>query len=325
MRNKEEDILYRDLEIPEIVWEKADMAFSQIYMEAEGKGKYAVKKAKVRQTFRLPRAAVAAMVCCILLGTTVAAMEMVSLYRQRMEEMGKQEIEDLYQLADVGEADSLSRPYTAEEGARYQALTEEYEKNGRFPERTVTILMGADSYNGQGVAIDASTRTVYLPERALSDEELLEIIDYQHKIIYSIYEKNQERILAKGDWESRMVAMTDAEVDRIYLVYCASNLETGGGYSRELSQAESQRYKELKEQYENEGVYPEQELNIIKTLDEYAGSGVAFCEENSKYCLPDDGLSDMELLQVIDFEHKIDYCFSRLTYEIQMGLREDYP
>ena len=324
MSDKNEDILYRDLEIPEFVWEKANVAFSQIQMEEE-KMKNPAKKGKVQKIFRLPKAAAVAIICCLVFGTTVAAMEMINLYRQRMEAMEKQEIEDLYQLAYAGEANSLNRSFTPEEKERCQALTEEYEKNGRFPRETLAILSDSDSYNGQGVAIDASTRTIYLPEESLSDEELLEIIDFNHKMTYSIYEKNQERILAQGDWESRMVAMTDEEVDRIYLAYCASNLETGGGFSRELSQSESQRYEELKEQYENEGVYSELELNIIKTLDEYTGNGVAFCEENSKYCLHDEELSDSELLQIIDFNHKINYCFDRIGYEVMIGLREGYP
>lgn len=151
------------------------------------------------------------------------------------------------------------------------------------------------------------------------------IIDYNHKMTYSIYEKNQERILAQGDWESRMASMTDEEVDRVYLAYCASNAETGGGYSRELSQTESQRYEELKERYEREGIYPDPEVSIIKKEDDYTGIGVAFCEENSTYCLPDRELSDLELLQIIDFDHKISYCFDRIYNEIQMGLREGYP
>lgn len=324
MSNRNEDILYRDLEIPEIVWEKAEVVFSQIHMEEE-KGKNHAKKRKMRKIYLLPKVAVAAMICCLIFGTTVAAMEILSLYRQRMEDMEKQEIEDLYQLANAGEANSLNRPFTAEEGVRYQALIEEYEKNGRFPEGTLAIIANAGDYDGQGVAVDTSTRTIYLPEESLSDEELLEIIDFNHKMTYSIYEENQERILAQGNWESRMAAMTDAEVDRIYLAYCASKLDVGGGYSRELSQMESQRYEELNERYENEGIYSEMELTIIKTWDEYTGSGVAFCEENSQYCLPDGELSDSELLQIIDFDHKINYCFSRLIYEIQMGLREGYP
>lgn len=318
MSNRNEDILYQELEIPDIVWEKADEAFSQIRTEEE-------KRKKVQKMFRMPKAAVAAIVCCLVFGTTVAAMEIISRYRQRMEDMDQQEVEDLYQLANVGEANGMNRPFTAEEQERYQALAEAYEKNGRFPEASLAVLSDAASYHGQGVAMDASTRTIYLPEESLSDEELLQIIDFNHKMAYSIYEKNQERILARGDWESRMAAMTDAEVDRIYLAYCASNLEVGGGYSRELSQSESQRYEELNAQYENEGVYAEAELDIIKTLGEYTGSGAAFCEENSQYCLPDGELSDAELLQIIDFNHKIDYCFSRLNYEVQMGLREDYP
>ena len=252
-------------------------------------------------------------------------MGVVGLYRQRMENMGEQEIESLYELANAGEATSLNRPFTAEEGERYQALAEEYEVSGRFPEETLIIIADAGDYSGQGVAVAEDTRTIYLPQESLSDEELLEIIDFNHKMTYSIYKKYQERILAQGDWESRMAAMTDSEVDRIYLAYCASNLETGGGFSREFSQAESQRYEELNEQYENEGVYPEMELNIIKTVDEYTGRGIAFCEENSKYCIPDEALSDFEFLQIIDFEHKILYCFDRINYEIMMGLREGYP
>lgn len=319
----DKNILYQDLEIPEIIWEKADVAFSQIRMEAEEEGNLPVRRRAL--IFRMPKAAAAAIICCLIFGTTAAAMEMFSLYRQRMEAMEKEEMEELYQLAAVGEADGLNRPFTAEENERCQALTEEYERNGRFPEGTLTVIANADSYSGQGVAVDASTRILYLPEGSLSDEELLEIIDYNHKMTYSIYEENQERILAQGDWESRMAAMTDVEVDRIYLAYCAANLETGGGYSRELSQAESQRYEELNGQYENEGACPESEISIIKTLGEYTGSGAAFCEENSQYLLPDGELSDFELLQIIDFEHKIPYCFDRIHSEIQMGLREGYP
>lgn len=313
--NQTKDILYQDLEIPEIVWEKANAAFSQI--QEKEKKKHAV--------FRIPRAAAVAIICCCILGTTAAAMEIASLYRQRMENMEKQEIEDFYQLANAGEANSLNRPFTAEERERYQALAEDYEKNDRFPKKSMTIIAGADDYSGQGVAVGADTRTFYLPAQSLSDEELLEIIDFNHKMTYSIYEKNQERILAQGNWESRMAQMTDSEVDRIYLAYCASNLETGGGFSRVLREQESQRYEELNEQYENEGFYPETELNLIKTADEYTGTGAAFCEENSTYYIPDGAVSDYEFLQIIDFDHKISYCFDRIQYDILMGFREDYP
>lgn len=324
MNNRDEDILFKDLEIPEVVWEKANVVFLQINMEEE-KHKDTDKKGRMWKISRLQKAAAVVIFCCFIFGTTVAAMEIISVYRQRMENMEKEEIEDFYQLAHAGEANSLNRPFTAEEYERYETLTEEYEKNGRFPEGTLSIIENIDDYHGQGVAVDMSTRTICLPEESLSDEDLLEIIDFNHKMTYSIYEQNQERILAQGDWQSRMVAMTDAEVDRIYLAYCASNLDVGGGYSRELSQTESQRYEELKERYENEGVYSELELTIIKTVDEYTGTGVAFCEENSKYYFPDGELSDSELLQIIDFDHKITYCFDRISYDIQMGFREGYP
>lgn len=323
MRNQNEDILHRDLEIPETVWKKANAAFTQIHRESAEK--HTLPAGRRAGLFHLPKAAAAVIICCLLCGTTAAAMGIISLYRQRMENMGKQELENFYQLANAGETNSLNRPFTAEEAERYRVLTEEYERNGLFPNEALTVLSDAASYNGQGVAIDASTRTIYLPESTLSDEELLQIIDFNHKMTYSIYETNQQRILAQGNWESRMAAMTDAEVERIYLAYCASNSETGGGFSRELSQSENLRYEELNARYENEGIYPEAELPIIKTLAEYTGGGIAFCEENSQYCLPNEELSDFALLQIIDFEHKIPYCFDRIHYEIQMGLRDGYP
>lgn len=92
----------------------------------------------------------------------------------------------------VGEADGLNRPFTAKENERCQALTEEYERIGRFPEGFLTVIANADSYSGQGVAVDASTRSLYLPEGSLDDEELLGIIDYNHKMTYSIYEENSK-------------------------------------------------------------------------------------------------------------------------------------
>lgn len=334
MRNKKENILYTELEIPDIVWEKADAAFSQIAQEETARRKAAKKRqgtpsakntSNRRKHFHLPKAAAAAIICCLIFGTTVTATKFYSLYRQRMENMEKQEIDELYELANVGETNELNRKYTTEESARYQSLSAEYEQNGLFPDKSMTIMPDASYYDGEGVAFDSSTSTIYLPAETLSDEELLEIIDFNHKMAYSIYETNQERILSEGSYESRLAAMTDEDVDRIYLAYCASNLELGGGYSRELNQSETKRYEELKAQYENEGVYAEDEISIIKTVAEYSGSGVVFCEENSKFLLPDEELSDLEFLQIIDFDHKIDYCFSRIHDEIMLGLRDGYP
>lgn len=185
MCKQNEDILHQNLEIPEMVWKKANAAFTQIHKEAAEKQKLpARKKAGL---FRLPKAAAAAIICCLICGTTAAAAGIISLYRQRMENMEKQEMENFYQLANAGEANSLNRPFTAEEAKRYRVLTEEYERNGLFPNGALTVLSDAASYNGQGVAIDASTRTIYLPEGTLSDEELLQIIDFNHKMTYSIY------------------------------------------------------------------------------------------------------------------------------------------
>lgn len=324
MSEKYTDILSRNLDVPEIVQEKMKLAFSKVYEEEKEAGRRKKRK-QISRMRRLPRAAVIAFACCLALGMTAAAMGLTSLYRQRMQEMTEDEVDRYYNIANGGEANSHNRNFTLEEEERYAQLETEYQRNGLFPQNEITCLYTGDIYGGEGVAIDPDTRTVYLPDRELTDEELLEIIDFNCKVAYSIYEKNNERILSGDDWESRMATMTDEMVDEVYLAWCGGNTEVSGGYSRPLTEAEERRYAELNQKYETEGLYVESNLSIIQAQSEYTGSGVAFSVKESHYCIPDGELTDEELLKVIDFNHKVPYCFDRINTEILLGLREGYP
>lgn len=284
-----------------------------------------VRSFSVKRKVRLPRAAAVCLACFLISGVTVSAMGIVSLYRQRMEEMNAQMLEEYYRIADAGETTEFSRPLTDGEKERYEELNEEYENSGHFPESQFTCLKEAGEYEGKGVGLDISSRTLYLPEQTLSDEELLQIIDFEHKVTYSIYEQSTERIANSSGWQSRMAEMDDQEVDEIYRTLYCGNSEISGAYSRALSGAELERYKKLAESYENEGLYALSELTVVQAPEEYAGTGVAVCTENSTYYLPDSELTDEELLQIIDLEHKGTYCLDRINQEIDLGLREGYP
>lgn len=280
---------------------------------------------KKQKNFQMPKIAAVGIACFLIAGVSVSAMGVINLYRQRLEEMDKAEIEEYYTIALAGEVNSLNRPYTAEERERYERLEEEYKTNGLFPESQMRIMAEGDVYDGIGVAMDVDGRTLYLPEETLTDEELLEIIDFNLKLEYSIYEINEERIINGGGWESRMAQMDDAEVDRIYLITCSANTEVSGGYSRMFTEDEKSRYEELVRCYEEEGLYTTSELTVIWKPEEYTGEGVAVCVADSNYYFPETELTDEELLQLIDFQHKARCIFDRISDDIRYGRRDGYP
>lgn len=283
------------------------------------------KKSVQRGRFHMSVSAAACLACFLIAGITVSAVGIVNLYRQRMEAMDENQIEEYYEIALNGEATDANRGFTVEEQSRYEELKKEYEQNGLFPESQLHLLQEGDTYDGNGVVLDSATRTLYLPDEALTDEELLQIIDFHHKIEYSIYQTNQERILNGGGWESRMTLLTDAEVDEVYLIWFGARTGTSGGYNRQLTEDEEGRYEELLRQYEEEGLYTTLEIAVIQTPEEYTGEGIAFCAGTSSYYIPERELTDEELLQIIDYDHMARYCISRIGDEVQMGLRDGYP
>lgn len=284
-----------------------------------------IGRQKKRHIFRLPKIAVAGIVCFLVTGITVSAVGIVNSYKQRMEAMDGTEMQEYYDVANAGEANEMNRLYTAEERTRYAQLEDAYETGGLFPESELSGLPEGSAYDGNGVAVDASTRTIYLPDRELTDEELLEIIDFNHKLDYSIYQTNQDKILSGDGWESRLALMDDAEVNRIYLVMFSTKAPASGGYNRRLSEAEKARYGELVRCYEEEGLYTDSEPTVIWKPEEYTGEGIAVCVQDGNYYLPDAELTDGQMLQIIDYEHKGTYCLSRISNEIMLGLRDGYP
>lgn len=278
--------------------------------------------------FRMPRIAAIVLACFLMAGITASAVGvigMINLHRQRMEEMDETEVVDYYYFAQTSEMRVMNRPYTNEERARYAQLKGEYQENRRFPESQLRVLPEGCAYDGIGVALDMATNTLCLPEEDLTDEEILELVDFHRKVAYSIYRLNRERIINAGGWESRMALMDDAEVDRIYLIIASTLEPTSGGYGRMLTADEESRYEELSRRYEEEGLCATSEMAVLWKPEEYDGEGVAVCIYDAVYYLPEREMSDEELLQLIDFQHKEMYCFDRIGQEIMLGLRDGYP
>ncbi len=137
------------------------------------------------------RAVVLAAAIMTLMSFTVSAA--VSAYRQRLEAMNEQEIEDYFiniYSSKIGH-DNYNRPFTDSETERMDSLRLTYENEALFPKASLTMISDPEEYKGKGVAFYGNTATFFLPEKELGDEELLEIIDFLHKRDYSLARMNE--------------------------------------------------------------------------------------------------------------------------------------
>lgn len=172
--------------------------------------------------FSMRRAVALTAAGVLLLSVTVSAS--VGLYRQRMEAMNHEKLEEYYaqlQQARVN-ADSQNRDLTEEEKVRFRELIAAYRELGTFPKGELTMLDAPEAYQ-DGVAFYAATSTFFFPEKEMSDEELLQYIDFIEKRDYSLMTINQE--IEDGEYvyepqkTEQTVAVTDREIldsDAVY-------------------------------------------------------------------------------------------------------------
>lgn len=115
--------------------------------------------------------------------------------RARMQEIPKDEQQDIYNMVQYEQrslpADQFNREYTEEEMSRRKVLQQEYE-NGRFPENTLTLVENAGQIRDHDKLVyTKDTSCFYLPERPLTDEEILQILDFNTTREY-VLEQNPE-------------------------------------------------------------------------------------------------------------------------------------
>lgn len=153
----------------------------------------------------MPLAAALAMLFSI---TAAAATGMV---RQRMEAMNREKLEDYFVQVYTSKvpADNYNRPYKEEERSRMEELQRAYQEEARFPEGEITMMESAGSYKGKGVAFLKDTSTFFFPEKEMSDEELLQIIDFYYKRDYSLQKMTE--MAAQGETEIPQVEWTPGE------------------------------------------------------------------------------------------------------------------
>ena len=344
MRQNEFDIkqmFTQENELPRMIQERVqetyDMIRAQENAKSSGKQVKSIKTFSSQRRWYLPKAVAFLIACFLVTGVTaVAAVGILSRW-DRMKNMEKGTIEQLYEEIQLSGDLSFqaSRSFTDKEQKRYRELEEAYKKDQVMPYSEIIRLKEGENYPGEGVCLRVTEageeHVLYLPETELTDEELLEIIDYLAKQEYVFYEMKREQALAKGNWESRLEALTDDEVDYYYLALWSGMSETSDGLCRGtlagdvLTKVEAVRLQELEKAYEEENVVPAGEAMVIESPAEYTGSGIALCRRDGNFYLPDGELSDEELLQIIDFRKKAYYSMERIREEIRLGYRKDFP
>ena len=110
-----------------------------------------------------------------------------SVVKARMESISKQEVQDIVDMIRSlnVEADSFSREYSDQEKERMKKLLWLY-RNGTFPEQRILLVDTMSGGTQDTLSYNKDTGEFYLPERELTDEELLEIIDFNQIRNYAL-------------------------------------------------------------------------------------------------------------------------------------------
>lgn len=151
-------------------------------------------KDEKKRTKNLRKIVVGAAAFVVMAGIVSVPVQAVvkNIVKARMESIPKAEVQviaDTIQGQKVS-ADGFSREYSEEERVRMEELRQSYQE-GVFPEKTILQVDNADEVTEDTLCYIKATGEFYLPDRELTDEEFLEIIDFNYTMSYAI-EQNQE-------------------------------------------------------------------------------------------------------------------------------------
>lgn len=162
----------------------------------------------------LLRAAAAFAVCVLAAGLLSVPVRAVvrSLVQERMEEVPKAEITEIgeqIQRQSV-DANGFTRAYTEGEKARREKLYAQY-MDGLFPTDELIQVDSEEEAAKHEFCFLTTTSVFYLPQdRELTDEEILEQIDFEKKLDYALLEQHAEEIAERKAAEKEQIQKTVA-------------------------------------------------------------------------------------------------------------------
>lgn len=168
------------------------------------------------------KAAGAAIFILFLSVISVTSYAAINMFQKRMSSMPENVIEKYdqdVQKSDA-EADTFSRELTASEEERLAALRKQYEEKGVFPEKEIKQVERKEEITEGVVCFAIEESKFYLPERTLSEEELLEIIDLQEKRDFSVQKENSTgESDGKGDYPVMDAEWKETSLDIVGKLY----------------------------------------------------------------------------------------------------------
>lgn len=187
-------------------------AVNEIYFDEEKQEQMILEiqaKKKPHGYRRALRTAAAAAVCVLTVGILSVPVRAVvsSLVRERMEEQPKEKVTELaeeIQSQDT-DADGYTRAYTAGEKERKGRLYAQY-LEGLFPKEELVRVDSEEEAAAHEFCFLTTTGVFYLPEnRELTDEEILQQIDFERKRDYALEEQHAEEIAERKEAERQQL------------------------------------------------------------------------------------------------------------------------
>lgn len=162
--------------------------------------------------------------------------------RARMENLSREEVKETENLLRKQRvlADTYSREFSENEKKRYSELRRAYQK-GTFPQREIPQANNLEEAEEGAFCYLWDTSEYCLPDRELTDEELLEMIDMQYKQNYALSQSQAaQEVRAEMEAEQKRLkeevaaagGITEAEALEVAENYLRSRL---GGEAKEMT------------------------------------------------------------------------------------------
>ena len=132
---------------------------------------------------------------------SISSYAAVDMYQKRMNAMPDEVIENYnndVQNSSV-DVDTYSRELMESEEEKMVSLRKQYEENGLFPRNEIKQVKGKEDVVAGGLCFVTEESKFYLPERTLTEEEMLEIIDLQEKRAYSVQKQNSKEKTSQNE------------------------------------------------------------------------------------------------------------------------------
>lgn len=177
----------------------------EVIMNIQRRMEHGNKNTGVWNFRRMATAAAAFVLAAGVVSFPVRAL-VASVVQERMESVPEEEMKGLNDMVQSQHdvlADGFSRAYSDSEKERNKALWQAYE-NGTFPEKVIAQADSAEDVPEGTLCYIRATGVFNLPVQEMTDEEMLQIIDFQHKMSYAVAHGPQVQAAAAREKTARL-------------------------------------------------------------------------------------------------------------------------